>query len=455
MERVPEFFHSRFGESLKCRLGIKCRNYIWPAKYDQESRKIYGLRSFMRYYGFGVYSVAQFDYYGDGMFEVKLFRETADECNYPKQHPNEFVKTKDKEPFYVDDYLLDFQSIESEKRFSLFCFNGCRNTTAFVEMRIINLNLHSNVMDVKLASSWEKFYRDWKDGSTVVLRLAHRKWEVEVKWINGSCFFTKGWLEFAKETEIQEGDVLLVYESEKIWNTSLNVCIFKAEFLPRLVNKKHFEKLYRMNQIYVGGESWFIFYNERNGYIRNLQDMMKRFNVMEKDAIVFCIDDSNVLTGRIYRSDGMEIQYQRNDQNMQHSYLDDWFLKPDIDFESGVLWLFLSSESEYSAGGEDELDNEMQFTIKISSGVVDKRSHGVCIPKNIHPPNHEWKKGDETVIETDKGIWTLGLVIHHTRARFCSGWNKFVRDNGFKVNDVLHWRLIEEEGSPKFVVIKL
>ena len=94
-----------------------------------------------------------------------------------------------------------------------------------------------------------------------------------------------------------------------------------------------------MNQIYVAGESWFIFYNERNGYIRNLEDMMKRFDVMEKDAIVFCIDDSNVLTGRIYRSDGMEISYQRNEQNMQHTSLHDWFLRPDIEFESGVLLL--------------------------------------------------------------------------------------------------------------------
>lgn len=110
----------------------------------------------MRYYGFGVYSVAQFDYYGEGMFEVKLFRETANECNYPKQHPNEFVKTKDKEAFYVDDYLLDLESIEFEKRFALFCCNGCRNTTDYVEMRIINLNLHPNVMDV-VSSEFQSF----------------------------------------------------------------------------------------------------------------------------------------------------------------------------------------------------------------------------------------------------------------------------------------------------------
>ena len=47
--------------------------------------------------------------------------------------------------------------------------------------------------------------------------------------MNGSCFFTKGWLQFAKETEIQEGDVLLLYKGEENGNTLLNVCIFKAE----------------------------------------------------------------------------------------------------------------------------------------------------------------------------------------------------------------------------------
>ena len=145
MQRLPKAFVDKYGKKLPRRIGIKYGKHIWPAKYSIVMNKIYGIGSFMRYYGFGVYSVAQFDYYGHGMFEVKVFRETGVQCHYPSCSPNELVKRKDLKDFAEEEFVLNLHSLEFEKRFSLFCFNTCRNTIDYVEMRIIGLYLLPNI----------------------------------------------------------------------------------------------------------------------------------------------------------------------------------------------------------------------------------------------------------------------------------------------------------------------
>ena len=101
----------------------------------------------MRYYGLTVYNVALFEYYEDGLFEVKIFRDTVVECLYPNMHPTEFFKTTGK---YYDkeDYILDMKSLEFEKQLSLFCFNVCANKTDFVEMCLAEQNLHPDLQNL-------------------------------------------------------------------------------------------------------------------------------------------------------------------------------------------------------------------------------------------------------------------------------------------------------------------
>ena len=117
---------------------------MWPAKYDKKVRKIYDIGKVMRYYGLTVYNIALFEYYGDGLFEVRLFRDTAVECPYPKMHPNQFFKTTRK-IYYEEDYILDRQSLEFEKRISFFYFNACSTKIVFVEMCIAEQNLDPNL----------------------------------------------------------------------------------------------------------------------------------------------------------------------------------------------------------------------------------------------------------------------------------------------------------------------
>ena len=47
------------------------------------------------------------------------------------------------------------------------------------------------------------------------------------------------------------------------------------------------------------------------------------------------------------------------------------------------------------------------------------------------------------------------MVLHDNRARLSAGWNKFAKENEYKVDDVLSWQLREENGTDVFVVTKV
>ena len=73
-----------------------------------------------------------------------------------------------------------------------------------------------------------------------------------------------------------------------------------------------------------------------NGYIYNLEDMLKHLKVIEKEAIVFSMNNSNVMTARIFQKDGMEIAYKRGIRSAKYLVDEHWFLKPDLRSDYGT-----------------------------------------------------------------------------------------------------------------------
>lgn len=64
-----------------------------------------------------------------------------------------------------------------------------------------------------------------------------------------------------------------------------------------------------VNEIEVIRRRWHVFYNFNGVYISNLCNMMKCYKVIANETIVFTIDDSKVMYGRIYLEDGKEADY--------------------------------------------------------------------------------------------------------------------------------------------------
>lgn len=58
------------------------------------------------------FNLPQFDYYGDDMSIVTIFNDSATECNYPKTDPPIFFETVDFKKFRVEDFMIEFSSME-------------------------------------------------------------------------------------------------------------------------------------------------------------------------------------------------------------------------------------------------------------------------------------------------------------------------------------------------------
>ena len=82
------------------------------------------------------------------------------------------------------------------------------------------------------------------------------------------------------------------------------------QMLPFLVNEFYRWNLLHVQMLYVGGLDWGVKYKQFPGYIYNLEDMIRLFRLKKNETIIFTFNDSDVLYGRIYQSNGVEIDYQ-------------------------------------------------------------------------------------------------------------------------------------------------
>lgn len=69
-------------------------------------------------------------------------------------------------------------------------------------------------------------YRYWADGSKIFLKYCSRKWEIEIIRNGRKCTFGEGWHEFAKASQLVDGDTLVFFKDSSADNYILNVCIF-------------------------------------------------------------------------------------------------------------------------------------------------------------------------------------------------------------------------------------
>lgn len=51
-------------------------------------------------------------------------------------------------------------------------------------------------------------------------------------------------------------------------------------------------------------------------------------------------------------------------------------------------------------------------------------------------------KGDEIILQTERGSWRVGLVLSNESPRISAGWNKFIRDNEIELNNRLRFTLL-------------
>lgn len=141
MQSMPDDFVHSFGAMLPIRIGLSCRNIMWVVKYDLQQREIIGLSKFMRYYGMKIFNMAQLDYYGEGLFVVSLFKDTALELNYPVGMPKDLNMSKEWEEQNRDDYVVRAGTFQLAACETSIFFNCCTNKDGYASMLILESDM--------------------------------------------------------------------------------------------------------------------------------------------------------------------------------------------------------------------------------------------------------------------------------------------------------------------------
>lgn len=138
MQTVPKAYHKEFGCNISSAILIKCQNCVWRAKYSAEAIKIWGLRRFMIFYGVDLFNLVQFDYYGDDIFFVTIFKETGIESKYPVISPLNFFESEEGKEWKKRRLIPEHGNMDYEKNAAMFTFNGLRNVRDYYDIDIVN-----------------------------------------------------------------------------------------------------------------------------------------------------------------------------------------------------------------------------------------------------------------------------------------------------------------------------
>lgn len=107
---------------------------MWKARIDHDTERICGLQKFMEFYEIKLYNLMMFDFFGKDLFLVKIFRNTAIECNYVVKNLDDYFKygksTRSKE----EEYIFDLWSPEYDRSRALWSFSASRNSQIYFEI---------------------------------------------------------------------------------------------------------------------------------------------------------------------------------------------------------------------------------------------------------------------------------------------------------------------------------
>ena len=70
------------------------------------------------------------------------------------------------------------------------------------------------------------------------------------------------------------------------------------------------------------------------------------FYLRERDTLVFTMDDSNIISARIFQEDGFEVDYLKRRMRGKEMIGRDWFLQIHLDSDEGLIHINVAKSDE-------------------------------------------------------------------------------------------------------------
>ncbi|KAK1362493.1 hypothetical protein POM88_046967 [Heracleum sosnowskyi] len=201
---------------------------MWPATFIKTSGTIEGLQCMISFYGLKQYNLPLLQYTGGSHFNVHIFNCYAVEIEYPLHSiPSKKSGIQTENLMCSNVNLITKSKFETEILEVALNFNAYNNSDELWEVKIDNKNLEiKDLHQVLSKEAMGKLNIDKKVGY-VDVGFVKNYWKIDLVEDNGIWSFGNGWNDFARESNLSEGDICIFNNTNK--KNSLRVPIFKLK----------------------------------------------------------------------------------------------------------------------------------------------------------------------------------------------------------------------------------
>ncbi|KAK1396427.1 hypothetical protein POM88_006290 [Heracleum sosnowskyi] len=477
--RLPNPFVEEFGGNLPQEINFICKEgFRWEGNYDNISRKVFGLERFMKSHHVKQMYTLLLDYHGDGKFDIKIYNSCGMEVDYSECGWHKCDNTPDN--IKESEFILEIDTLEDEKAKMRFFFSGYGMKLPYYDQSIQECDIHPVI----------------------------KKMKVMIEICGDDCYLVDGWNKFVEDSGLEKDDIIIFNVLFTMFDNLVYVCLYKREdiqmhrmspgkegqtvsffhvlnpytwlyeeIVPPMIVRKFYDRLLSsVNTLSCGDLIFPVSYKSDIQSLGNIKKVFEQYDLWRNDTFFFTITEHHQARMRIYRRDGMEVDYRsqsprpeiirghwfmkeiwkeeysdvRNEDymelksekkevtyieisDMSDNFDEDGSETPDGDSENNGIEIIELSDGSDDDGIVHIGDNILgEFTSTLSKSHVGGHCHGVYISRSLDAIVENWPSGKMIFFRRGEQIWNIGINITNGRKRFSAGWDKFVRDNELK-----------------------
>ncbi|KAK1347230.1 hypothetical protein POM88_055053 [Heracleum sosnowskyi] len=458
---------------------------MWPGTFVKSSGTIEGLQCMISFYGLKQYNLPLLQYTGGSHFNVHIFNCYAVEIEYALGSiPSKKSAIPTENLMCSHGNLLTQSKFELEILAAALNFNAYNNSDKLWEMKIDRKHLEiKDLHQVLSKEAMTKLNID-KNMGYVDVGFVIKKWKIDLVEDNGNWSFGNCWNDFAKESNLSEGDICIFNNTNK--KNSFQVAIFKLKdvsnwnppkghelqksrtcFLhicnkdslqkgeivfPRLFMEKYESQLGNAVKLWMADRYvWITALCVRKNCIFGLQRLQNFYSIKPESMLVFEYFGESTFYLSILGPNGVDILYDRTNKLL----LEEVVMESTVGnymsvsnavevHEEGMYGKEHISSGDYDmVEGEENSENKTEnFSVSLKISHFDEKSHGVYIPRSLVNFYRKWRNRKTVTLSYQGKECEIKGNAEGKRCRLGKGWSHFIGKIDFVVGQRLNFQYL-------------
>ncbi|WOH00705.1 hypothetical protein DCAR_0520079 [Daucus carota subsp. sativus] len=452
---------------------------VWNALFRKDRSWIEGLEKMMIFYCIKPYYMLIFEYVGGPSFNLEIYNPYGVEINY-------WISPKSDEALAADRSFFEFSDLEIDKLCGTLSHNVYNNGSGLYDL-LVNQN-HLRKKEYYKILKRKACRKLGLDETMEKLKLCLKNLVCKLKliWNHGKVYFDRKWYALAKAWKLKEGDTVVFQMTGK--KQKFEICVYDNDILSKCNTSGRGKKTGVMNwfkfvnesflrggqmeipRVFMqsgsasfsekvelitrDGESSYAEFCPRRNFLTGMRDFLRRYAVDENDVIVFQYVKASTFAVSLFKFSGMEFKY--NCESTIQSTTVNNVPQPDI-------ILISDSSVDIADDGMEEIGNEdpennleadfeevediniVSFQVTLKRSHVDKKCHGVYLPKLLYSAFKSWRSGTNIRLLSGDDVYNVSVLRSNRQYRLGSGWTDFTVGNEFEEGQTIQMDYVHEK----------